>query len=91
MLLVILRLYVIKHFWINQNSKRFGLRKLNDFPSRNGGKGLLIGSRNALDFESGMNFPAATVEKERLKTRASEVGRYLHRKLNEFPSGNVGK
>ena len=35
---------------------------------------ISIGSRNALDFGSGMTFLAATAEKERLKTRASTVG-----------------
>ena len=32
---------------------------------------FLIGSRSALDFGSRMTFPAATAEKERLKTRAT--------------------
>ena len=63
---------------LNQQSERFGLQKRNDFPSRNGRKGKVkdtrIDSRRALDFGSGMTFPAATVEKERLKTHASVVG-----------------
>ena len=63
---------------LNRQSERFGLRKRNDFPSRNGGKGKVkdtcIDSRRALDFGSGMTFPAATVEKERLKTHALVVG-----------------
>ena len=45
---------------------------------------IYIGSR--------MTFPAATAEATKTShPKQSEVGRYLHRKLNDFPSHNGGK
>ena len=56
---------------MHRQSESFGLRKRNDFPSRNGGKGKVkdtrIGSRIALDFGRLVALGAATAENERTK------------------------
>ena len=67
---------------MHRQSESFGLRKRNEFPSRNGGKGKVkdtcIGSRIALDFRCLVALGAAMVENER--TKGSDA------KLNNQPT-----
>ena len=63
---------------LNRKLEHFGLRKWNDFPSRNGGKGKVKDMRDykhrkseGIYIGSRMTFPAATAEKERLKTHVT--------------------
>ena len=53
---------------------------------------ISIGSRSAFDFGRLVALGAATAEATKTShPKQSEDGRYLHRKLNDFPSRNGGK